>query len=231
MVLELHHKKYGKENFKKEIIHILESQEEMFAKEQEIVNDEYRDRSDTYNLVTGGMGGKRWSEENKQKRSEQFSGTGNPFHGKTHAKESIERGRRKQQASYDEGYINPFKGKTHSEETKQHWSKIRKGKRKGTENSFFGKEHSKDSKQLISKSWETNKEERCANISEARSVSVNVYDELNQLQHTFKNRQCFNAYCTEFGFPRSAFKCSKDNPYNPTPKRHYPYRGWYVTRG
>jgi hypothetical protein len=40
---------YGKENFKKEILYICETEQEMFAKEREIVNEEFIAREDTYN--------------------------------------------------------------------------------------------------------------------------------------------------------------------------------------
>ena len=210
-------KKPGKDNFVKEILHVFDTPDEMFAKEREIVTEDYIKRSDTYNLMVGGLG----------------AGPGhlNPFYGKKHRPESIQQNIQTQKVKYENGHINAFKGKTHSEETKQHWSEIRKGKRKGTENSFFGKEHSEESKKLISESWKTNKEERCANISDGRSVAVNVYNSNDELQNIFKNRQVFNEFCKENKFPRSLYHCSKDQPYNPAPKRHYPYKGWYVTRG
>lgn len=49
-------KKYGIENFEKEIIHLCKSKEEMFAKELEIVNENFVRRRDTYNLMKGGLG-------------------------------------------------------------------------------------------------------------------------------------------------------------------------------
>lgn len=48
--------KYGDSGFTKEILHELSSSEEMFAKEREIVNEEFVARKDTYNLVVGGFG-------------------------------------------------------------------------------------------------------------------------------------------------------------------------------
>lgn len=50
-------KKYGVENFKREILHMFDSPEEMFEKEKEIVTEEFVSRSDVYNIVTGGFGG------------------------------------------------------------------------------------------------------------------------------------------------------------------------------
>jgi hypothetical protein len=49
--------KYGKESFKKDILHIFENPEEMFSKEKEIVTPEFLKRPDVYNIVEGGYGG------------------------------------------------------------------------------------------------------------------------------------------------------------------------------
>src|SRR6056297_214800 len=54
--------KYGKENFKKEVLHNFSTQEEMFEKEAEIVNEDFVNNKNTYNLKTGGFGG--WSHLN-----------------------------------------------------------------------------------------------------------------------------------------------------------------------
>jgi len=50
-------KKYGVENFKKEILCECSSQEELNAKERELVNEDFVNRTDTYNLVLGGIQG------------------------------------------------------------------------------------------------------------------------------------------------------------------------------
>lgn len=50
-------KKYGKENFQREILHQFETQAAMIAKEAELVTEEFVQRKDTYNIKTGGIGG------------------------------------------------------------------------------------------------------------------------------------------------------------------------------
>lgn len=44
----------GIENFEKRILHVFDNKEEMIAKEAEIVNDEFVNRVDTYNMIRGG---------------------------------------------------------------------------------------------------------------------------------------------------------------------------------
>lgn len=46
--------KYGKHNFRREILFFCESAEEMMDKERELVNEDFIKRSDTYNLILGG---------------------------------------------------------------------------------------------------------------------------------------------------------------------------------
>lgn len=50
-------KKYGKENFRKEVLFFCSSLEEMSIKESEIVDIDFVKRSDTYNMHKGGAGG------------------------------------------------------------------------------------------------------------------------------------------------------------------------------
>lgn len=80
--------KHGKDNFKKEVLFVFTTEEEMNAKETELITEEFVARSDTYNMGVGGEGGAHFkgkshsaetvarikeslnTDENKQKLSE-----------------------------------------------------------------------------------------------------------------------------------------------------------------
>lgn len=69
-------KEFGVENFKKEILFIFDNKEEMVSKEAEIVNVEFRNRKDTYNVALGGgcwgTLGTKISDEMKRRISEKL---------------------------------------------------------------------------------------------------------------------------------------------------------------
>jgi hypothetical protein len=72
-------KKYGKDNFKFEIMYSLSSKEEMFELERSIVNEDLVNNPLTYNLKIGGSGGN--------------PGIVGAFKGKTHSDETKEKQR------------------------------------------------------------------------------------------------------------------------------------------
>ena len=51
-------KKYGKENFKREILYFFKSLSECYEKEKELVTQTFLEKSDTYNICVGGKGGR-----------------------------------------------------------------------------------------------------------------------------------------------------------------------------
>lgn len=65
-------KKYGRDQFKREWLHIFDNNEDMCNKEIELVNEDFVSRDDTYNETIGGLGGphfksRKHSEETKQR--------------------------------------------------------------------------------------------------------------------------------------------------------------------
>jgi len=132
-------KKYSIENFERKILYQLNSSEEMYQKEKEIVNEEFLLRENIYNLCEGGKGafsgaqkGKKlpvktiknmklaqqtwWDNQSEEYRQERY------MYIKTQSKkENKKYGSKKEK--------NPFYGKTHSDEQKAKWSKNRKGKK------------------------------------------------------------------------------------------------------
>ncbi len=126
-------KKYGKENFTKEILFVFDTEEEMNAKEKELVTDELILSESNYNKGPGGEGGAH-------------------FKGRKHSEETIQKiklKRKEQVITYEtrckisESNIQRHKngtlgigmtGKTHAAETKKKiglaMSKATKGKPK-----------------------------------------------------------------------------------------------------
>lgn len=72
-------KRHGRENFTKEVLFVFDTEEEMNAKERELITEEFVARSDTYNMGVGGEGGahfkgKTHSEATRKRLSEAGKG-------------------------------------------------------------------------------------------------------------------------------------------------------------
>jgi hypothetical protein len=93
--------KNGLENFQKTILEIFDNQEQMYQREEEIVNEEFLLREDTYNLRRGGSGGFDYINKNGLSNGKEFLKTG----AKTYSRlgnDSIREKRRDQE--YDSWY-------------------------------------------------------------------------------------------------------------------------------
>lgn len=135
-------KKYGIENFTKEILFIFESEEEMNLKEKELVTEEFVKREDTYNLCPGGHGGFGYINSNIMtddlRKAISLLGLLSPNNygstGYKHTKES-----RDKISNYLKNNKH-FENKSHTKETRQLMSNIHKerGNHIGEKNSQYG---------------------------------------------------------------------------------------------
>lgn len=129
--------KYGIENFKKEILFVFDTTEEMYAKEAEIVNEEFLAEENTYNVKVGGYGG--WDYINESRSPEEWSAL-----GKNGAKYSSKNKNSPRTKEWRENLSRslkgkqPFLGKMHSDETKEKISKANSILQSGEGNSQFG---------------------------------------------------------------------------------------------
>ena len=126
-------KKYGKENFSKEILFECLSLEEMNQKETDIVDEEFVARDDTYNIKLGGQGG--WSEEEHKLGSETVKDLRKDENFCLLVKQRMKKAWEKRIAR---GYIQYFTGKKHSEISKNLIGEKNSVHQKGKGNSQFG---------------------------------------------------------------------------------------------
>lgn len=111
-------KKYGKENFRKEWLMFCEDEEELNWWERAFVDQNWVDRSDTYNIALGGGAnginfrkclspetrkklsitrtGQPLSAECKEKLSKRFKGKNHPMYGRKQTEESKQKNRESQ---------------------------------------------------------------------------------------------------------------------------------------
>jgi len=155
----------GEDNFKYDIIHICDTEEQAKNIELQYLTD-LSIRDMLYNLNYNNSGGdlltnhpekdairekilnsykETLSKMTPEERSQKYGkfGERNGMYGKTHTDEV-----KKNNSILKKGNTN-FKGHKHTEETKQKLSEMRKNKNTGEDNPFFGKHHSEETKQKI----------------------------------------------------------------------------------
>jgi len=163
-IIKLSIKKYGKENFKKEILFesTTETIEQMVEMEVFWINKLNSFVPGIgYNIINTVMYnryGKLNSEESNKKRSEKLKGKNNPMFGKKQSEES-----NKKRSEKMKGEKSPRFGTHHTEEVKKLLSEYRKGvplsakgiqnmrANDGKNNPMFGRHHSEETKNKISK--------------------------------------------------------------------------------
>ena len=143
-------KKYGIENFTKEILFVFDNEEDMNSKEAELVTEEFCIRNDTYNLCSGGRGGFSYmertgtifritSENSKyygEKAKEKLKIL---FQDEDYIKKHRENSLKGNKISIENNPNGTFHNKTHTDKTKSLMSASAKGKHDGEKNSQFGK--------------------------------------------------------------------------------------------
>lgn len=131
--------KHGFDNFAKTILEQFDDSTAMFAREKEIVTEEFLMRKDVYNLRRGGFGGFDYINANYQQYDRR---SGNSRGGKKGGKIAGKMtGAKNINAARAAGRLPgppSFKGKKHSDSTKQKMSCSKKVTSAGEKNSQFG---------------------------------------------------------------------------------------------
>ena len=151
--------KYGIENFKKEILFVFDTAEEMYAKEAEIVNEDFLVTQNTYNLMEGGDGGfsyinssgQNGTQKGVEKRLElmrdefwfsywkEKQREGCILHSQSIPKEEFSRrGKKANQTAKEKNGCFSFENKKHTEKAKQEIGRKNSINQQGEKNSQFG---------------------------------------------------------------------------------------------
>ena len=160
--------KYGLENFSKQILYIFDNEQEMNAKELELVTEEFCLREDTYNICVGGQGGFSYINSTG---SNLYGKNGTDGYGAENLREASKTHRERMlrdpeyalnyrasisaglKAYYERnGRIGTFHGKSHSEETKKLIGSKNSISQSGSGNSQYGKPRSAETKEKIRQS-------------------------------------------------------------------------------
>ena len=143
--------KYGRENFRKEILFVFDTADKMNNKEKELVNEQYVNDPNTYNLKVGGDGG--WdhinnNEEFRKQKNKRARKAANiaikEKYGVTNTSQlphvrELNSLRMKERHANGESTPPPsFKGKHHTTETKNKIGIANSKHQAGSKNSQFG---------------------------------------------------------------------------------------------
>jgi hypothetical protein len=144
-------KKYGINNFKKDILETFEDSESMYAREKQVITEEFLSRKDVYNLRRGGNGGFDYINAYPEKFL-----TEKRLNSLMSQEEAVRRWKIKYETDENFRKLNLEKsklankilmekypngiwfGKSHTSETKQKMSKGHVGKHDGNKNSQYG---------------------------------------------------------------------------------------------
>lgn len=154
-------RKYGKKNFKIEILEFLSSREELVKREKQVINEDLLKDKSCMNLKVGGEGGLSNKEHAYKFHSAGGKSTIQLLHKKFRTDPEYRQSNINKISNALKGRVGTFKGKTHSNQTKSLISQVMKGKGIANKNSQFGTMWITNGKQnkkvrigeLIEKGW------------------------------------------------------------------------------
>lgn len=157
LIIKLAINKYGKEKFIKEILYNFDDEQEMITMEKTIIDVDFVNRCDTYNIETGGDGSwhsvnstgrnysknrTEWTEEERKQRSNAGKKGMTLLREKMKTDEDFKKAcidkYRKSMQEYYKTHDGSFKGKQHTEETKNKIGQSNSVHQRGIKNSQFG---------------------------------------------------------------------------------------------
>jgi hypothetical protein len=136
--------KYGLENFKKEIIHIFETEEAAYKMEKIIVNEDFIKRNDVYNLIIGGDSFESINSniELRKEKNKRAAASMNKINWSNDDFISRNKERMSTQSKklHSEGILSTpnWTGKKHKEESKRKIGEKNSETQKGQKNSQYG---------------------------------------------------------------------------------------------